>query len=106
MQQPPEPITPQIISVGPVWETNTWTCVSDEDFVVHGTLRGLAGSLLEISVSNVGSQSLFALEEGRLESFSVGVEGGNQIAITRTGPVTGFITLQTSSDAEASCASI
>lgn len=106
MQQPQKSDSLQVISVGPIWNTNSWTCTSDSDFVVHGTLRGLAGALVEISISNVGSQSLFALEEGRLESFTVGAEGGNYITITRTGTLTGFVTMQTSSDATASCTPI
>lgn len=106
MQQPQKSDSPQIITVGPIWNTNSWTCTSDSDFVVHGVLRGLAGSLIEINISNVGAQSLFALEEGRLEPFTVGAEGGNYITITRTGILTGFITMQTASDAVASCTPI
>lgn len=106
IQQPPKTDPLQIISVGPLWNTNSWTCTSDSDFIVHGTLRGLAGSLIEINISNVGAQSLFALEEGRLESFTVGADGGNYITVTRTGIVTGFITMETSSDATASCTPI
>ena len=106
MQQPQKSDAPQIITVGPIWNTNSWTCTSDSDFVVHGVLRGLADSLIEINISNVGAQSLFALEEGQLEPFTVGAEGGNYITITRTGTLTGFITMQTASDAVASCTSI
>jgi len=76
---------------------------SEADFMVHGTMRGLAGSLLEIDISGVGSQSLYALEEGQMESFSVGASGGDQVVITRSGTVTGFITIQTISGAEANC---
>lgn len=101
--QPPKTEAFQIISIGPVWSTNSWACTSDSDFIVDGTLRGLAGSLLEVNISNAGAQSLFELEEGKLETFTVGVEGGNSITITRTGLVTGFITLQTSPSAQASC---
>ncbi|AJZ76514.1 hypothetical protein [Candidatus Nitrosotenuis cloacae] len=103
MHQSPETDTFQIISVGPIWNTNSWVCTSDSDFIVDGTLRGLAGSLLEVDISNAGAQSLFGLEEGQLETFRVGAEGGNHITITRTGMVTGFITLQTSPNAQASC---
>ena len=103
LQQPPKPESTMVITVGPVWNTNSWTCTSDKDFLVSGTLRGLAGALLEINISNVGSQSLFGLEEGHMESFSVGAAAGNSITITRTGIVTGFITMQTPSDAQASC---
>lgn len=103
MQQPSKSDLLQIISVGPIWNTNSWTCTSDSDFIIHGTLRGLTGALVEVNISNVGVQSLFALEEGRLESFTVGADGGNYITITRTGILTGFLTMQTESDALASC---
>jgi hypothetical protein len=106
MQQPQKSDSLQIISVGPIWNTNSWTCTSDSDFIVHGALRGLAGSLVEINISNVGAQSLFALEEGRLEPFTVGADAGNYITVTRSGILTGFITMQTSSDAIASCTPI
>ena len=93
----------QILSVGPVWTTDSWLCTSDADFMVYGNLRGLADSLLEINVSEIGTQSLYTLEEGQLESFSVGASGGQQIIITRSGSITGFITMQTMSGAEANC---
>jgi len=93
----------QILTVGPVWTTDSWLCTSDADFMVYGTLRGLAGSLLEIDISGIGIQSLYALEEGQMESFSVGAPGGHQVVITRSGTVTGFITIQTISGAEANC---
>lgn len=105
MQQPKSE-SAQIIVVGPIWNTDSWTCTSDSDFVVHGALRGLAGSLVEINISNVGAQSLFALDEGRLESFTVGAEANNHITITRTGTLTGFITMETASGATASCTPI
>ena len=103
LQPQPKSDLLQVISVGPIWNTNSWTCTSDSDFVVNGALRGLTGSLLEINISNVGAQSLFSLDEGKLESFTVGAEGGNYITITRTGILTGFLTMQTESDALASC---
>jgi len=93
----------QILSVGPVWTTDSWLCTSDADFMVYGTMRGLAGSLLEISIPKIGTQSLYALDEGQLESFSVGASGGQQIIITKSGTITGFITIQTMSGAEANC---
>ena len=98
----PEPFS-QIITVGPLWEGNSWICVSDSDFMVHGTLRGLENSQLEIFIENVGTQSLYSLYPGEMETFSVGSSAGNVIMITRTGTVTGFITLQTNADATASC---
>ncbi len=93
----------QIITVGPVWESNSWSCVSDSDFMVHGILRGLENAQLEIFIENVGEQSLYTINPGEMETFSVGSTAGNEIIITRTGIVTGFITLQTSADATASC---
>ncbi len=93
----------QIITVGPLWESNSWTCVSDSDFMVYGTLRGLEDSQLEIFIENVGTQSLYSLNPGEMETFSVGSTTGNKIIIIGTGTITGFITLQTSADATASC---
>jgi len=93
----------QILSVGPVWTTDSWLCTSDADFMVYGNLRGLADSLLDINVSEIGTQSLYALEEGQMESFSIGATGGQQIIITKTGIISGFITIQTMSGAEANC---
>ena len=93
----------QILTVGPVWNTDSWLCTSDADFMVYGNVRGLADSLLEIDISEAGTQSLYALEEGQLESFSVGASGGQQIIITQSGIITGFLTIQTMSGAEANC---
>ena len=93
----------QIIVVGPLWSSDTWTCTSDADFLIHGSLRGLEGALLEIEIDDVGTQSLYALNTGELESFSVGSQANHTMNITRTGTVTGFLTLQTTSSAIASC---
>ena len=93
----------KVITVGPVWEGDSWTCVSDSDFMVHGTLRGLENAQLEIFIENVGGQSLYTLNPGEMETFSLGSTAGNEIIITRTGTITGFITLQTNADATASC---
>jgi len=93
----------QIIVVGPLWSSDTWTCTSDADFLIHGSLRGLEGALLEIEIEDVGTQSLYALNTGELESFSVGSQANHTMNITRTGTVTGFLTLQTTSSAIASC---
>jgi len=93
----------KVITVGPVWDSDSWTCVSDSDFMVYGTLRGLENAQLEIFIENVGKQSLYTINPGEMETFSVGSTAGNEIIITRTGIVTGFITLQTSADATASC---
>jgi len=93
----------QVITVGPIWESDSWICVSDSDFMVHGTLRGLENSQIEIFIENVGTQSLYSLNPGEMETFSIGSTAGNEIIITRTGTVTGFIILQTSADATAGC---
>ena len=93
----------KVITVGPIWDSDSWTCVSDSDFIVHGTLRGIGNAQLEIFIENVGSQSLYTINPGEMETFSVGSTAGNEIIITRTGTITGFITLQTSADATASC---
>ena len=94
----------KIITVGPVWSSDTWACTSDKDFIVHGTLRGLNGSQLEISISDLGTQSLYALDTGKLEAFSIGAPGGHVMAITRSiAAITGWLTLQTESDANANC---
>jgi len=104
VQGTPDKAFSKVITVGPVWGTNAWTCISDNSFVVHGALRGIGDTpQIQISVQGSGTQSFYDLNVGELESFSVGNIGGMVITITRTGTVTGFITLQTTSDAIASC---
>ncbi len=93
----------KVITVGPVWVSDTWTCVSDSDFMVHGALRGLGNAQLTISIQGIGTQSLYTINPGEMETFSVGNTAGNNVVITRTGTLTGFITLQTAADATASC---
>ena len=94
----------KIITVGPVWNTNSWTCTSDKDFITHGILRGIALSEFSIGVSDQGTQSLYTFYyDGQPESFSIGTKANQSMTITRVGTVTGFLTLQTSSDAIASC---
>jgi len=93
----------QISSVGPVWTTDSWLCTSDAVFMGYGALRGRGDSLLEINISGIGTQSLYALEDEQMESFSVGASGDQQIIITRSGSITGFITIQTMSGAVANC---
>jgi len=104
VQGSPEKAFSQVITVGPVWSTDTWTCTSDENFLIHGTLRGI-GDIPQIKISVVGSgtQSFYTLNVGELESFSVGGPAEKSVIIERTGSVTGFLTLQTTSDAIASC---
>ena len=99
----PEKPFSKIITVGPVWEKTIWSCTSDKDFIVHGTLRGLQGAQIAINISDLGTQSLYSFDPERMESFSVGSPAGHNMIITRTGTVSGWLTLQTISDATASC---
>ena len=93
----------QTITVGPVWTGDVWSCTSDKDFVVHGILRGLEGAQLTISISDLGTQSLYSLDAGKMETFTIGSPGGHTMSITRTGTLTGWLTLQTAPNAKASC---
>ena len=95
----------QILTIGPVWNDSGWRCTSDKDFVVHATIRGLRDSQLAIRVSNLGTQSLYDFSAGEFETFTVGAKGGEAITLIRTGVVSGWVTLQTTSDAMASCKS-
>jgi len=107
VQGTPDKAMSQIITVGPVWNTDAWECISDADFVVHATLRGIGDSpQIEINVQDHGSQSFYSLNIGESETFSVGNQADKTITITRTGTITGFITLQTTSDAQASCIAV
>jgi len=96
----------QIITVGPVWSTDVWSCTSSDNFVVHGALRSPGpGNQIAIDITGAGTQSLYTLEPGQIETFSVGSSSGT-IKITRTGPITGFLTMQTISGATAGCTPI
>ena len=107
VQGSPEKAMSQILTVGPIWSTDAWRCTSDADFVVHATLRGIGENpLIKISAETHGTQSFYSLNIAESETFSVGNQGGKSITITRTGTVTGFLTLQTTSDAQASCIAI
>jgi len=107
VQGTPEKPMSQILTVGPVWNTDAWECTSDADFIVHATLRGIGDSpQIEITVQDHGSQSFYSLNVAESETFSVGNQADKTITITRTGTVTGFITLQTTSNAQASCIAV
>ena len=107
VQGPADKAFSQIINVGPVWNTDSWECTSDANFMVHVALRGIAPNpQIQINVLDSGIQSFFNLNPAELESFSVGAVADKTITITRTGTVTGFITLQTTSDATASCTQV
>jgi len=60
VQGSPEKAMSQIITVGPVWSTNAWTCTSNADFVVHAMIRGIGSDplpLIQVSVQGHGTQS-------------------------------------------------
>ena len=100
----------KVITFGPVWPNDSWECTSDADFVVHAVLRGLENDLglpqLRIEVEGQGSQSFISMENSQSTTFSVGNQADKVILITKTGGVSGFLTLQTTSDAQASCISV
>ena len=109
VQGSPEKAMSQIITVGPVWSTDAWQCTSDADFVVHAAIRGIGADplpLIKISVEGHGTQSFYSMDNSESVAFSVGNQADKTITITRTGTVTGFLTLQTTSDAIASCIAV
>ena len=106
VQGSPEKAMSQIITVGPVWSTDEWTCTSDADFVVSAALRGIGNNplpLIKIAVQDHGTQSFYSMDNSESVAFTVGNQADKSITITRTGTVTGFLTLQTTSDAIAKC---
>jgi hypothetical protein len=99
-----QPTFSNIQTVGPVWSTESWQCTSNSDFLIHGMLRGFEGAQFAINISTHGTQSLYTfLNEGPPIAFTVGAEPNQTITITRTGTVSGFLTLQTNTGATASC---
>jgi len=94
----------QVITVGPVWNTDTWICTSDAEFMLHAVLVAYEeNSELEIFVSGQGLQPDFEVQPREMKSFSIGGPAGSSIRITGyEGEITGFITLQTESGANAS----
>ena len=98
----------KILTVGPVWSTNTWLCTSTEEFLVHGVLIAYTdGAGLTISISGQGTQPDFRFAQAEMKSFTIGGPADSSIRITRSiGAITGYLTLQTSSDATASCESL
>jgi hypothetical protein len=95
----------QVITVGPVWADAGWQCTSDEDFIVHTALRGIGGSQMALRVSGLGTQSLYELPSGQLVSFSIGADAGQSVTLIRDGTISGWITLETSDTAAATCIS-
>ena len=109
VQGTPDKAMSQIITVGPVWNTDSWECTSDADFVVHAAIRGIGVDplpLIAVSVQDHGTQSFYSMDNSESVAFTVGNQANKTITITRTGTVTGFLTLQTTSDAQASCIAI
>ena len=104
VQGTPDKPMSQIITVGPIWNTDSWRCTSDADFIVSALLRGIGENpLFEISSTSHGTQSLYSMDNLESVTFSVGNQADEVITITRTGTVNGFLTLQTTTDAIASC---
>lgn len=105
LHETPQPAFSQVITVGPVWTEDTWSCTSDADFIIYGTLisYGEIPSEISIFVSRAGTQPDFQLSPLEMNSFTIGGDANSFINITRTGAVTGFLTLQTTSNALASC---
>ena len=103
VQGPADKAFSQVVTVGPVWNGDVWSCTSNSDFMIHAVLRSTGESQLAINIPDLGTQSLYTLEPGQMETFSVGAKADSTIIITRTGTVTGFITLQTASDTNAGC---
>ncbi len=106
VQGTPDKPMSQIITVGPVWRTDAWTCTSDAEFVVHAAIRGIGNDpppAFEVMVGGHGTQSFVAMDNSEFVTFTIGNQADKAIVITRTGTVNGFLTLQTTSDAIASC---
>ena len=94
----------QVITVGPVWNTNSWTCTSDAEYIVHATLITYdEDNMLTISLNTQGKQPDFRLTPLEMQSFSVGGPADSILTIARIGSTSGYITLQTTSGATASC---
>jgi len=97
----------QVITVGPVWNSDSWSCTSDADYTVHATLIAYEeDNGLVIFQSNRGTQPDFQLTPLEIHSFTVGGQADSTITISKTGIISGFITLQTTSGATASCTEI
>ncbi len=97
----------QIITVGPVWTADTWSCTSTTNFIVHGTLISYdSPAELTIHISDKGTQPDFEFFPLDMHSFTVGGNADSVVNISRTGNISGFITMQTSAGATASCTQI
>ena len=94
----------QIITVGPVWTTTAWACTSDSQYLVSGALLAYEDpSHLAIDITGKGIQPNYLFPLFEMKSFSVGAPADSTMKIFTSGKITGYLTLQTTSDAEASC---
>ena len=97
----------QVITAGPVWNSDSWSCTSDAEYIVHATLIAYdENNMLTIFLNTQGTQPDFQLTPLEIQSFTVGGQADSTLTITRVGQVSGFITLQTTSGATASCTEI
>lgn len=94
----------QVITVGPVWNSDSWICTSDAEYIVHATLVGYdEDSMLIIKLNTQGTQPDFRFTPLEMQSFTVGGPADSVMTITKVGNISGFITLQTTMAATASC---
>lgn len=95
----------KVQTYGPVWRSDTWICTSTEEFIVHGVLVAYADGVgLTIAVSGKGTQPDFRFDRNEMKTFTIGGPADSSIRISRSlGSLSGFLTLQTSSGAIASC---
>ena len=94
----------QVKTFGPVWDSDSWVCTSDAEYIVHATLIAYQGdNTLTISLNTQGTQPDFRLTPLEMQSFTVGGPADSIITIARSGNISGYITLQTTSGATASC---
>ena len=107
VQDPTTEAFSQVITVGPVWITNGWICTSDANYMVNAVLisYGDTPSYLQIEISGIGGQPDFEFTPSKMETFSVGGHAGSTMTISSVGEISGYITLQTLSNAIASCIS-
>ena len=97
----------QISTYGPVWHTETWICTSSAEFILHGVLISYdSPGGLTIFMSGKGTQPDFQLQHREMSTFSLGGTADSSIRLTKSGSLSGFLTLQTSSGAIADCIEI
>jgi len=98
------PTFSQVITVGPVWNSDSWSCTSDAEYIVHATLISYnENNVLKIFLNTQGTQPDFRFTPLEMQSFTVGGSADSIITITKSGSISGFITLQTTTGATASC---